>query len=91
MFATSCEVSSSFDGIAFYQINSIEQNSKIDTYLRDLFRSIQDDSKYGFSLATSIRQATIDRKAMLGEVCARGHPCVPPSQWNRNIFLSAKC
>ena len=47
----------------------------------DLFRSTQDDSKCGFSLATFIRQAT-----MVGNVCVRGRLCVPPSHWNRDIF-----
>ena len=51
-----------------------------------LFRLIQDDSKCGFSLATFIRQATIDRKKWFGNVCVWGRLCVPPSHWNRNIF-----
>ena len=58
----------------------------MDMDLRDLFRPIQHDSKCDFSLATFVRQATIDRKAWLGNVCVRGRPCVPPSHWNRDIF-----
>ena len=54
--------------------------------LRDLFRSIQDDSKCGFSFATFIRQATNARKEWLHNVCVRGRLCVPPSHWHRNIF-----
>ena len=56
--------------------------------MRDLFRSIQDGSKCGFSLlvATFIRQAAIDRKKWLDNVCVRGRLCVPPSHWNRSIF-----
>ena len=59
----------------------------MDMDLRDLFRPIQHDSKCDLSLATFVRQATIDRKAWLGNVCVRGRPCVPPSHWNRNIFF----
>ena len=67
--------------------NSTQQNFSIDTDLQDLFRSIQDGSKCGFSLATFIRHATIDGKTWLSNVCVRGRPCVPPSHWNRNIFF----
>ena len=65
---------------------SVQQNFSVDTDLRDLFRSIQDDSKCGFSLATFIRQATNARKEWLDSVCVRGRLCVPPSHWHRNIF-----
>ena len=65
---------------------SVQQNFSVDIDLRDLFCSIQDDSKCGFSLATFIRQATIDRKKWFGNVCVWGRLCVPPSHWNRNIF-----
>ena len=58
----------------------------MDMELRDLFRPIQHDSKCDFSLATFVRQATIDRKAWLGNVCVRGRLSVPPSHWNRDIF-----
>ena len=65
---------------------SVQQNLSVDTDLRDLFRSIQDDSKCGFSFATFIRQATNARKEWLDSVCVRGRLCVPPSHWHRNIF-----
>ena len=65
---------------------SVQQNFSVDTDLRDLFRSIQDDSKCGFSFATFIRQATNARKEWLDSVCVRGRLCVPPSHWHRNIF-----
>ena len=65
---------------------SVQQNFSVDTDLRDLFRSIQDDSKCGFSFATFIRQATNARKEWLDSVCVRGRLCVPPSHWHPNIF-----
>ena len=64
---------------------SVQQNFSVDIDLRDLFCSIQDDSKCGFSLATFIRQATNARKEWLDSVCVRGRLCVPPSHWNRDI------
>ena len=66
---------------------SVQQNFSVDIDLRDLFCSIQDDSKCGFSLATFIRQATNARKEWLDNVCVRGRLCVPPSHWHRNIFF----
>ena len=65
---------------------SFQQNFSVHTNLRDFFRSIQDDSKCGFSLATSIRKATIDRKGWLSNVCVRYRLCVPLSHLNRDIF-----
>ena len=66
--------------------NSTEKNYSVDTDLRDLFRSILDDHKCGFSLASFIRQASAVRKTWLGEVCVRGRLCAPPPRWNRDIF-----
>ena len=65
---------------------SIEKNYSVDIDLRNLFRSILDDHKCGFSLSSFIRQATTVRKTWLGEVSVRGRLCAPPSHWNRNIF-----
>ena len=69
--------------------NSVDKKFRIesiDTDLRNLFRSILDDPKCGFSLSSFIRQAIAVRKTWLGEVCVRGRLCAPPSHWNGNIF-----
>ena len=72
--------------LSYTREKSIQRRFSLDTDFRDLFRSIQDDSKCGFSLAAFIRQATIDRRTWLGNVSVRGRLCVPPSHWNRDIF-----
>ena len=47
---------------------------------------IQNDSRLGFSVASFIRQAILERKSWMRDVCVQCRPCTPPDHWNRNLF-----
>ena len=54
--------------------------------LGNLFMMIQNDSRLGFSVASFIRQAILERKSWMRDVCVQCRPCTPPDHWNRNLF-----
>ena len=67
-------------------LKSIQRNKKIADIcdLGNLFMMIQNDSRLGFSVASFIRQAILERKSWMQRVLCR--PCTPPDHWNRNLF-----
>ena len=60
--------------------------------LGNLFMMIQNDSRLGFSVASFIRQAILERKSWMRDVCVQCRPCTPPDHWNRitEIFFSIR-
>ena len=51
--------------------------------LVNILTAIQNDSRLGFSVASFIRQAILERKSWMSKVCVQ---CTPPDHWNRNLF-----
>ena len=54
--------------------------------LGSLFMMIQNDSRLGFSVASFVRQAILQRESWMGQAGVRGRLCAPPDHWRRNLF-----
>ena len=69
-------------------LKSIQRNKEFADIcdLGNLFMMIQNDSRLGFSVASFIRQAILERKSWMSKVCVQCRPCTPPDHWNRNLF-----
>lgn len=60
-------------------------------HLNKLSNAIQNDSRLGFSVAPSVREAIALREIRLEDACVRGRLCGAPAHWGRNLIRRPPC